>query len=194
MLNQINLQCDLSTFIDTISYYDGMGSALYRLCKFDNSLNFFNQSLIDDPNNIEILVNKGSALGKLGYFFETILYYDQAMKIDPNFLPAKNNKSNALANLKHYDDAILLYNEIIEKNPSYVTAEKNLEVLLSSTPQIHKVVNENLETDTTNSSFQELVPLEKIDLIKHEKQKPRNFLEEVNMAFLSLGPLLGFVN
>ena len=194
LLNQINLQCDSSTFTDTISYYDGMGPALYRLCKFDNSLNFFNQSLIDDPNNIEILVNKGSALGKLGYFSEAILYYDQAIQIDPNFLSAKNNKANALANLKHYDDAILLYNEIIEKNPSYVTAEKNLEVILSSTPQIHKVVNENLETDTKNSSFQEFVPLKKIDSIKHEKQKPRNFLEEVSMAFSSLGPLLGFVN
>jgi len=61
LLNQTNLKCDSSTFTDIISYYDGMGPALYRLCKFDSSLNFFNDSLIDNPNDVEILVNKGSA-------------------------------------------------------------------------------------------------------------------------------------
>ena len=85
LLNQINLECDSSTFTDTISYYDGMGPALYRLCKFDSSLNFFNESLVENPNDVEVLVNKGSTLGKLGYFSEAIVYYDQAINIDPEF-------------------------------------------------------------------------------------------------------------
>ena len=34
LLNQIKLECDSSTYADTISYYDGMGPALYRLCQF----------------------------------------------------------------------------------------------------------------------------------------------------------------
>ena len=102
LLNQINLKCDSSTFTDTISYYDGMGPALYRLCKFDSSLNFFNDSLIDNPNDVEILVNKGSTLGKLGYFSEAIVYYDQAINIDPDFLPAKNNKANALVKSRKF--------------------------------------------------------------------------------------------
>ena len=75
--------------------------------KFDSSLNFFNESLIKNPNDVEVLVNKGSALAKLNYLSEAILYYDQAIKIDPDFLPAKNNKANALANSQQYDDAIL---------------------------------------------------------------------------------------
>jgi len=41
LLNQIKLKCDSSTYADTISYYDGMGPALYRLCQFDSSLSFF---------------------------------------------------------------------------------------------------------------------------------------------------------
>ena len=126
LLNQINLKCDSSTFTDTISYYDGMGPALYRLCKFDSSLNFFNDSLVENPNDVEILVNKGSALGKLGNFSEAIVYYNQAINIDSNFLPAKNNKANALANLGNFDEAISLYNEILEKNPNYTTARKKL--------------------------------------------------------------------
>lgn len=80
ILNQINLECDDSKFTDTITYYDGMGPALYRLCNFEISLNFFNDSLIKDPENVEVLVNKGSTLGKLGYYSESIEYYDQAIR------------------------------------------------------------------------------------------------------------------
>ena len=136
LLNEINLKCDSSTFIDIISYYDGMGPALYRLCKFDSSLNFFNDALVDNPNDVEILVNKGSTLGKLGYFSEAIVYYDHAINIDPNFLPAKNNKANALANMGNFDDAILLYNEILKKNPGYLPAQKNLDTALSLTSSL----------------------------------------------------------
>ena len=69
LLNQINLECDSSIFTDTISYYDGMGPALYRLCKFDSSLNFFNESLIKTPNDVEILSKQRFYFRKIGVFF-----------------------------------------------------------------------------------------------------------------------------
>ncbi len=194
LLNQINLKCDSSTFTDTISYYDSMGPALYRLCKFDSSLNFFNESLIDNPNDVEILVNKGSTLGKLGYFSEAILYYDQAINIDPNFLPAKNNKANALANLGNTDDAISLYNEILTKNSHYITARKNLEIVLSETSQIHNVVNTIDKFETKNIINHKSSLSEKTILFDSKKQKPTNFFEEMSLVFSSLGSLFGFLN
>ncbi len=184
LLNQINLKCDSSTFTDTISYYDGMGPALYRLCKFDSSLNFFNDSLINKPNDVEILVNKGSTLGKLGYFSEAIVYYDQALSIVPDFLPAKNNKANALANLGNFDEAILLYTEILVKNPNYTAAEKNLEIALSKT----------VESETENVVYQQSALPEKTISFEIKKQKPTNFFEELSLVFSSLGSLFGFLN
>lgn len=184
LLNQINLKCDSSTFTDTISYYDGMGPALYRLCKFDSSLNFFNDSLTDNANDVEILVNKGSALGKLGYFSEAIVYYDKAINIDPDFLPAKNNKANALANLGNFDESISLYNEILVKNPDYATAEKNLEIALS------KIV----ESETEEIVYQQSTLPEKNILFESKKQKSTNFFEELSRIFSSLGSLFGFLN
>ena len=184
LLNQINLKCDSSTFTDTISYYDGMGPALYRLCKFDSSLNFFNDSLTDNANDVEILVNKGSALGKLGYFLEAIVYYDKAINIDPDFLPAKNNKANALANLGNFDESISLYNEILVKNPDYATAEKNLEIALSETT----------EFKTENISYPQSTLAEKTISFESKKQKPTNFFEEISHAFSSLVSLFGFLN
>ena len=191
LLNQITLECDSSTYTDTISYYDGMGPALYRLCKFDSSLNFFNDSLINNPNDVEILVNKGSTLGKLGYFSEAIIYYDHAINIDPTFLPAKNNKANALANLGIFDDAILLYDEILEQNPNYLTARKNLNTVLSLDSNLSDISSEfNIE----NVSYPKLALFEKIDAVNPEKQKTSNFFDEISIAFSTLGSLFGFLN
>jgi len=183
LLNQINLKCDSSTFTDTISYYDGMGPALYRLCKFDSSLDSFNDALIDNPNDVEILTNKGSTLGKLGYFSEAIMYYDQAINIDPDFLPAKNNKANALANLGNFDEAILLYNEILVKNPNYATAQKNLDTALSET----------IEFETEKIVYQQFTLPEKTISFEPKKQKSTNFFEQLSLAFSSLGSLFGFL-
>ena len=191
LLNQIKLECDSSTYTDTISYYDGMGPALYRLCNFESSLNFFNESLIENPNDLEILVNKGSTLGKLGYFTEAIAYYDHAININPDFLPAKNNKANALANLGEYNDAVFLYNEVLEQNPNYLTARENLEIVLSSNFDLQK---EPSKINTENISYTPPPLTEKTSSVISEKQKPANFFDEVGIAFSTLGSLFEFFN
>ncbi|HSB83170.1 MAG TPA: tetratricopeptide repeat protein [Nitrosarchaeum sp.] len=189
LLNQINLECDKSEFIDTISYYDGMGPALYRLCKFDQSLEFFNDSLKKDPNNVEIIVDKGSVLGKLGQLPEAMAYYDQALKIDPTFAPAINNKANALASMGKYDESISLYDEAIQKNPGYDTARKNLTLVLSKISQENQIISAQQESPSEEISS-ETVPLENVSVSKIEK--PFDIFKEISNAFSSLGSLFGF--
>jgi tetratricopeptide (TPR) repeat protein len=191
LLNQINLECDQSKLVDTISYYDGMGPALYRLCKFDQSLIFFDDSLIKDPNNVEILTNKGSALGKLGYFSESIFYYDQALKIDSDFIPAINNKANALANMGKYGESISLYYDALQKNPNYYTAKKNLAIVLS------ELSIENMAISAEHKSSSEDIQSEQVQYENNSKsltKKPFNFFEELSLAFSSLGSFFGFKN
>ena len=191
MLNQINLECDSSQFVDMITYYDGMGPALYRLCNFDSSLNFFNDSLIQDHTNVEVLVNKGSTLGKLGDFTDAILYYDLALEINPDFLPAKNNKANALANLGNIDNAILLYKEILNENPNSITTQKNLKTAISLTST---QIKETIPSEITSVVYSNSIISEKPQLQNHEKQKSENFIDQINSAFSSLGILFGFFN
>ena len=194
MLNQINLECDSSKFVDTISYYDGMGPALYRLCQFEESLDFFNDSLTEDPNNIEILVNKGSTLGKLGYFPEAIIYYDQAIKIDPNFLPAKNNKANIFATLQKYDEAISLYREVLKQNPNYVTAKSNLAIAESLVLELQKnnISDAPLESEILVTYKEKDLPEQSI--LSNPKKSSTNFLDDVGSAFSSLRSLFNFLN
>ena len=192
LLNQINLECDSSQFVDMITYYDGMGPALYRLCKFDSSLNFFNDSLIKDHTNVEVLSNKGSTLGKLGDFDDALLYYDLALGINPDFIPAKNNKANAIANLGNLDGAIALYKEILKENPNSITAQKNLQTAISLKPvisQIEESSTSEIENDVSSTEV-----FEKPQLQKNSKQKSENFIDQINSAFSSLGMLFGFFN
>jgi tetratricopeptide (TPR) repeat protein len=127
MLNQINLSCDTNELVDTISYYDSMGPALIRLCKYDEAIYYYDQSLIQDPNNIEILTNKGSALAKMGFYEEAIIHYDSALAVDPNYYFALNNKANALTNLGNYDGAILSYKKALDNAPHNSVVLTNLE-------------------------------------------------------------------
>jgi tetratricopeptide (TPR) repeat protein len=169
-----------------------MGPALYRLCKFENSLQFFTESLIRDPYNVEILTNKGSALGKLGYYNDAILNYNKAIEIDSNFLPALNNKANTLVRIGNYEEAVSLYAEVLGKNPSYTTARQNLEIALSEMPQKNNsaLLNQVSSQDQNNPVM--LVSLEKPEQIKLQKEKSLDFFEQVDSMFSSIVSL--FVN
>jgi Putative Zn-dependent protease, contains TPR repeats len=164
---------------------------LYRLCQFDSSLDFFNESLTKNPNDVDILINKGSALGKLGYFSEAIVYYDHALRLNPDSLSAKNNKANALANLGDFKDAILLYDEVLEQNPNYLTARANLEIVLSSNIDVS---GNNSEFGTENISNQKSLESEKIFLENSEKQNSSNFFDEIGNLFSTLSSLFGLQN
>lgn len=195
ILNQINLECDSSKYTDTITYYDGMGPALYRLCKFNSSLSFFDEALVKDTDNVEILSNKGSALGKLGFYTEAIIYYNNILKIDPEFLPAINNKANALVNIGQYDEAKSLYLYAIEKNPSYFTARKNLSLLENELNQAKIITLEQQSSiHKLEDSSSKYTQLENSQLLKPKIENSSNFLEEVSMVFSSLGSLFGFLN
>ena len=194
LLNQIILECDRSKYLDTISYYDGMGPALYRLCKFDSSLEFFSESLSKDPNNVEVLTNKGSALRKLGYYDEALFHFDKAIEINSNFLPAINNKANTLANLGNYEEAVSLYAEVLGKNPGYIATRQNLELALSEMPQTHNVNFQKPIITVKENNFVFEDTLKNNEPIKLQKEKSSNFFEQISSMFSSLGSLFGISN
>ena len=172
MLNQINLRCDTSEFVDTISYYDSMGPALIRLCKYAEAIYYYDQSLIADPNNVEILTNKGSALAKMHFYDEAIIHYDSALVLEPNNFQALNNKANALANLQNYDEAILTYNKALATAPG------------------NPIILNNFETAKTKSIIfigDQSVPLEAPQIFEQEK----NLVESSNQETISIFDQIG---
>jgi len=178
MLNQINLRCNTSEFVDIISYYDSMGPALIRLCKYAEAIYFYDQSLIADPKNVEILTNKGSALAKMQFYDEAIIHYDSALALEPNNFQALNNKANALANLQNYDEAILTYN-----------------IALTATPGNPIILN-NFEMAKTKSiifSNDESVSPEEPPILEQEKNLVRSSNQETISIFDQIGNIFSSI-
>jgi len=179
MLNQMTLNCDNSEYVDSISYYDGMGPALMRLCKYDSAITFFDKSLEKNPKNIEVLTNKGTALAKIGQYNEAIAYYDLALKIEPNYLPAINNKANSLAEIGDFKEAISLYNLVLDNEPDYTVAQDNLEKASEKIILFTKNQKRELMGDSVIQASEQLKTVVKV----YEEEKSSNILEQIGSVF-----------
>ena len=178
MLNQINLRCDDSEYVDTISYYDSMGPALIRLCKYADAIYYYDQSLITDPNNVDILNNKGSALAKMNFYEEAITHYDSALAVDPSNFQVLNNKANALANLENYDESIQTYNQALATTPGNQIILNNLEKAQSKSPLI--MSDDSIQLGEPPQLEQEQ------NSVKSNNQESTNIFEQIGNMFSSL--------
>lgn len=190
LLNQISLNCDQSEYIDTVTYYDGMGPAMIRLCKYTDAITFFDKELVKDPNNVEILTNKGTSLAKLGYFEEAILYYDNALDINSSFIPALNNKANALSKLGEFEKAVIIYNAAKNLEPNNKILNKNLSVLKTKFSSLEKNQEQSLKNPTQIPNNEKIERTQEIKLEK--KSSTPDLLEQIGIIFSSLGSMFGF--
>lgn len=193
MLNQITLNCDHDEYIDTISYYDGMGPAMIRLCKYYDAIKFFDKELAENSKNVESLTNKGAALAKLGRFEEAIVYYDYALEVNPSFVPALNNKGNSLSYLGKFDEAMNTYNTAKNLDPYNQILNKNLAKAKTKINQIEKnppITNVNPAPTIQNTNYDKTEKFEEIKPTNNSKAP--DFFEQIENVFSSIGSIFGF--
>jgi len=192
MLNQIVLNCDSSDYNDFISYYDGMGPALMRLCKYNEALTFFDKELQDDPKNLKILTNKGTAISKLGLYQESIFFYDTALELESKYLPALNNKANALMQLGFWGDAQSIYNYALGIYPGNNLLQQNLNKANEQLPQFSaydEELNNSIQQITTS------VVDKTVNTVKQVNESPTNVLDQIGVAFSTFSAMIfGFLN
>ncbi|HSB57431.1 MAG TPA: tetratricopeptide repeat protein [Nitrosopumilaceae archaeon] len=97
-----SVNCQKNAYEDIIAYYNNPGPALARLCKYEDAIFNYDQTLQSDPKNIHALTNKGAALSSLGRYQEAITYYDKALEINPHDTAALNNREKTSAFLVTY--------------------------------------------------------------------------------------------
>ena len=62
------------------------GNELMKDCKFEESLSFFDQALVLQPNNPDLLNKKGVVLRSLGRYDEAIECFNKSLQLDPRDL------------------------------------------------------------------------------------------------------------
>jgi len=190
LLNQITLNCDKNDYVYIVSYYDGMGPAMIRLCKYSEAITFFDQELIDDPNNVQSLTNKGAALAKLGHFEEAILFYDHALEINPSFVSALNNKGNTLSQLWKFNEAIGIYNTAKNLDPDNKILIKNLVLSESRFVPLDENQKPIFEPLIQNTKGEKIEKFEEVKP-KKDSEEP-DFFKQIGIIFSSIGSIFGF--
>jgi tetratricopeptide (TPR) repeat protein len=122
------------------------GSTAYDLGRSE-ALQYFDQALAIDPDNVNALVNKGLALDDLDRSEEAIQYFDRALAIDAEDTDALVDKGLALDNLGRTEEAIQYYDRALAIDPSEVDAQNNKDSALLSLSSLAK---RNQNTSVTN--------------------------------------------
>ncbi len=192
LLNQIQLNCDKGDYLYSISYYDGMGPAMIRLCKYQESISHFDEALIDKPDNVEILTNKGVALAKLGFYSEALSYFDTALDLQSNFAPALNNKANVLSTTGNFEEAMNLYGLALSIDPKQKVSGYNFE---KTKLQLEKY---NLQNDIQKDSTPKPIPPPpepptRDVLESSQGQTSSDFIDQLTSVFSSIGTIVSKV-
>jgi tetratricopeptide (TPR) repeat protein len=101
---------------------DAMGSTLYKLKKYEESIEWFNKIINIDSSNkenpdiVDSISNerKGKALDKLGRHEEAIEAYEESIRIKPDYNDAFYFKGLVLDKLGRHEEAIEAYKKNLE--------------------------------------------------------------------------------
>ena len=128
---------------------------------------YINQSLKNDPENYNLLINLGVSHYVLKDLDQALESYSQATQVNPDEFIAWNNIGNIQRDLLNFWEAEKAYKKSIEINPNYVPAYINLVDLYVIWPvdeagekkenQIISLLQEGIRANPSNTQLQEVL-------------------------------------
>jgi tetratricopeptide (TPR) repeat protein len=99
-------------------------SSLYKLGKYEETIECLNEYLELEPKSALALSNKADALANLEspLYEEALTYFDKSLKLVPGNAVTWRKKGTILYKLKNYDGALKHYEKALELAPSYAPA------------------------------------------------------------------------
>ena len=93
-----------------------MGISLNELDRHKDAIQYYDTTLVIDPNDVTALMNKAISLSHLGNYQDAINYYDLAQRIDSNLREIPPAKSKLFEKLNLPDDAFLAAQGVLNKD------------------------------------------------------------------------------
>ena len=107
------------------------GLDLHKKGKIDESLENYQQALIIDNKNPQLLFLIGTAYLQKNNFIDSITYFEKTINLDRNNLGAYNNLGGALQKLKKYEKAIDIYKKLLLIKPNFSDGYNNIGTCLA---------------------------------------------------------------
>ena len=90
-----------------------IGMAYQGKSQYLNSIKFFEESLVHNPDNIAAMNNYANSLKAIGKLEQSKDLYEKILNINPSYIRAYNNYANLKTSYNDYDGAIELYKKAI---------------------------------------------------------------------------------
>jgi predicted O-linked N-acetylglucosamine transferase (SPINDLY family) len=100
--------------------YGTLGGLSIQLGKFNDAIQFLNNSLSILPNQPTVLFNQAIAYKQLNFFEKALICYDRAIQLKPDYFEAYFNQANLLKDLKFFDKAIVSYQRAAQFQPNFI--------------------------------------------------------------------------
>ncbi|AFS83791.1 tetratricopeptide repeat protein [Candidatus Nitrosopumilus sediminis] len=92
---------------------------------YQESMKYFDQVLLLDPNNVEALNGKGAIFIRYGNFTAAEYFFDKALEINPNHIKTLNNKGTLVGHLEKYEESRVYFDKILLMEPNNTNALLN---------------------------------------------------------------------
>jgi len=108
---------------------------------YDEILAAFECSVVLEPDNTEVLVNKGDFLAELGRFEEAVSAYARALELSPGDTVTWHNLGMSLARLGRLEEALTSCTSALEQSPDDYRAWNNKGVLLAGLGRYEEAIS-----------------------------------------------------
>ncbi|OKH42559.1 hypothetical protein NIES2101_32715 [Calothrix sp. HK-06] len=107
----------------SICLYKGL--ALYQEKKYDAAVEYYNQAILYDSNNVAAYYNRGLIRVELGDKQGALEEFNKAIELDPSYIPAYENRGILRQELGDKPGALEDYNQVLFSGHKSIKAYKN---------------------------------------------------------------------
>lgn len=111
---------------------NNIGLCCQKLNNFEQSIDFFEKSIKENPLDFFTYFNLGNSLKAINKFEECLFNFKKSIEINPRFSDGYFNIANTLRDLNRFEEAVNFYNRCIDVDPINVKCLFNLAKLMAS--------------------------------------------------------------